>query len=68
MATNCPRCDDSGTEMASGSPIPGTWEVYRCRHCNYVWRSTENLADIHKYDQSLVDRVVSAWPQIKGRS
>ena len=65
MAQNCPRCDDPGTEKVSDSPITGTWEVYRCQHCNYVWRSTENVADIHKYDQSLVDRVVPAWPQLK---
>jgi len=65
MAKNCPRCDEAGTEKVSDSPIPGIWEVYRCRHCNFVWRSTENLAGIHKYDRSLVDRVVPAWPQLK---
>ena len=67
MAGNCPRCDDPGTEKVSDSPLPGTWEVYRCTHCNFVWRSTENLAGIHRYDQSLVDRVVPAWPQLKTR-
>ena len=67
MARNCPRCDDSKTEKISDSPIKGVWEVYRCKQCNYVWRSTETLADIHKYDQSLVDRVVPNWPQLKRR-
>ena len=57
----CPRCDDARTEKASDSPVAGVWEVYRCTRCNFVWRSTERLAGIHKYDQSLIDRVTPWW-------
>jgi hypothetical protein len=64
MLTPCPRCDDPRTEKVSDSPIPGVWEVYRCTHCNYVWRSSEKLSGIHKYDQALVDRVTPWWPQL----
>ena len=51
----CPRCDDANIVKISDSPKLGVWEVYRCRRCNYVWRSTEKLDHIEKYDQGLVD-------------
>ena len=52
----CPRCDNANIEKIADSPKVGVWEVYRCTHCNYVWRSTENLDNIHKYDPELVER------------
>jgi len=54
--STCPRCDDSHIEKIANSPKKGVWEVYRCTRCNYVWRSTENLDGIHKYDPELVER------------
>lgn len=64
MTAPCPRCDDPRTEKASDSPVPGVWEVYRCTRCNYVWRSSEKLSGIHKYDRDLVDKVTPWWPQL----
>ena len=52
----CPRCDDTHIEKIADSPKEGVWKAYRCTHCNYVWRSTETLDNIHKYDQELVNR------------
>lgn len=52
--SSCPRCDDKGIKKIADSPKPGVWEVYRCTRCNYVWRSTEKLDTIHKYDEELV--------------
>lgn len=54
--SKCPRCDDSSIEKIADSPKKGVWEVYRCIHCNYVWRTTENLEGIHKYDAELAER------------
>jgi hypothetical protein len=67
MSAPCPRCDDRNTQKAADSPVPSAWTVTRCTRCNYVWRSTETLSGIHRYDQSLVDRVTPWWPQIKRR-
>ena len=37
----CPRCDqDEGTRLFE-APSDGSWELYRCRHCDFVWRNTE---------------------------
>jgi len=58
---SCPRCDDTRTEQVAVSPVPGVWEVFRCQHCNYVWRSTEELTGIAKYDQQVVDRAHAPW-------
>lgn len=51
----CPRCDDANIVKIADSPKLGVWEVYRCHRCNYVWRSTEKLHNIQKYDKGLVD-------------
>ena len=52
----CPRCDDAKIEKIADSPKVGVWEVYRCHRCNYVWRSTESLDHIHKFDEELMKR------------
>ena len=52
---SCPRCDRTDTEKVADSSVAGVFEVYRCRDCNYVWRNTENLAGIQKYDAELVE-------------
>ncbi len=44
----CPRCYSSATIKAGESPVKGKFEVYRCKKCNYVWRSTEDLSGIAK--------------------
>ena len=37
----CPRCDkDEGIKFFE-APKDGSWELYRCRYCDFVWRSTE---------------------------
>ena len=59
--SSCPRCDDAGIEQVAESPVPRVWGVFRCRRCNYVWRSTEKLTDIAKYDQQVVDRAHAPW-------
>jgi len=37
----CPRCDkDEGIKLFE-APKDGSWEIYRCQYCDFVWRSTE---------------------------
>jgi len=37
----CPRCDqDEGIQFYE-APKDRAWELYRCQHCDFVWRSTE---------------------------
>jgi len=38
---NCPRCDDHRAEKIFEAPENAVWEVYRCPHCYFVWRNTE---------------------------
>ena len=57
----CPRCDTSQIEKVADSPIKGRWEVYRCRECNYVWRSTEDLTGIDKRIEYLRKTAVHFW-------
>ena len=47
-ALSCPRCDSVQTTKVADSPVQGKWEAYRCKECNYVWRSTEDLSNITK--------------------
>ena len=44
----CPRCDSADTLKIADSPVQDKFEIYRCTSCNYVWRSTEDLSEIHK--------------------
>jgi len=37
----CPRCDKDETFKFFEAPEDGSWELYRCRFCNFIWRSTE---------------------------
>ncbi|MEW6663990.1 MAG: non-oxidative hydroxyarylic acid decarboxylases subunit D [Thermodesulfobacteriota bacterium] len=37
----CPRCDQDEGIKFYGAPVDGAWELYRCRHCDFVWRNTE---------------------------
>ncbi len=47
-APACPRCDSGDTLKVADSPVKGKFEIYRCEACNYVWRSTEDLANVTK--------------------
>ncbi len=61
----CPRCDNNQIKKIADSPKKGVWEVYRCTYCNYVWRTTENLDNIHKYDEELGKRAQRPFREIK---
>ncbi len=37
----CPRCDKDEALKFFEAPEDGSWELYRCRYCNFIWRSTE---------------------------
>ena len=38
----CVRClEDSVKVVAKAPDGSGAWEIYKCDHCNYGWRSTE---------------------------
>ena len=37
----CPRCDKNEGLKCSDAPKEGSWEMYRCQYCDFVWRSTE---------------------------
>jgi uncharacterized Zn finger protein len=60
-ASACPRCGSGQTEKVADSPVKGEWEVYRCRECNYVWRSTEDLTGIDKRIEYLRKTAVHFW-------
>ena len=57
----CPRCDSSEIEKTADSPIKGKWEIYRCKGCHYVWRSTEDLTGIDKRVEYLRKTAVHFW-------
>ena len=57
----CPRCDSSQVVKIADSPVKGKWDVYRCKECNYVWRSTEDLTNIAKKVNYWRDNVLSYW-------
>ena len=47
----CPRCDrDEGIKFYE-APEDGSWELYRCQRCDFVWRSSEKeeIRDRHLY-------------------
>ncbi len=48
----CPRCDSDDAGLLVRAPVGGVWEVYRCRTCDYTWRSTESkdIIDSTTYD------------------
>ena len=37
----CPRCDQEEGIKIFEAPKDGSWELYRCQRCDFVWRSTE---------------------------
>ena len=59
--TACPRCDSDQVVKIADSPVKDKWQVYRCRECNYVWRSTEDLTDIARKVGYWKDNVLSYW-------
>lgn len=44
----CPRCQNPQTAKVAESPVKGVFEIYRCKNCNFVWRSTEDLGQLQK--------------------
>ncbi len=57
----CPRCDSNQTEKIADSPVQGKWEAYRCKACNYVWRSTEDLTGIDKRVDYWRETAIRYW-------
>ena len=49
----CPRCDSDTVEFLIKAPEKGIWEIYKCKTCNFTWRSTEpeDITDPGKYDK-----------------
>jgi hypothetical protein len=50
---NCVRCLEGEVEIVARAPDgSGAWEIYRCKRCNYGWRSTEpeNITDPSRRD------------------
>ena len=37
----CPRCDQDEGMKFFEAPKDRSWELYRCQHCDFVWRNTE---------------------------
>ena len=44
---NCARYDHTAIYTVAHSPVSGVWEVYGCRRCFYIWRSTEQIGRAH---------------------
>ena len=38
----CPRCDKDEAYKFFEAPKDRIWELYRCRFCDFAWRSTED--------------------------
>lgn len=38
---DCPRCDQKGSIRFFEAPEDQSWKMYRCPHCDFVWRDTE---------------------------
>lgn len=38
---DCPRCEKAEATKIFEAPQDGAWELYRCPHCYFIWRSTE---------------------------
>jgi hypothetical protein len=43
LTLTCPRCYSDQTLKICDSPIEGSWEVFGCKNCSFLWRSTEDL-------------------------
>lgn len=41
MNRKCLRCDKKSYTCIGESPVQGKWQLFRCDHCSFVWRSTE---------------------------
>lgn len=49
----CVRCLENAARVVAKAPDgSGAWEIYKCDHCNYGWRSTEqeNITVVEKRD------------------
>ncbi len=50
----CVRCLEDKVRVVAVAPDgSGAWEIYKCDHCNYGWRSTEQetVTVVSKRDQ-----------------
>jgi hypothetical protein len=47
----CPRCDQDEGMKFFEAPKDRSWELYRCQHCDFVWRNTEKeeITNRHLY-------------------
>jgi hypothetical protein len=59
----CPRCNkEEGTKFFE-APQDKSWELYRCRYCDFVWRSTEKEyiknKDLYPLDFKLTEDHIS---------
>ena len=59
--STCPRCDTSQVVKIADSPVKGKWEAYRCKECNYVWRSTEDTTNVGKKIKYWRETVARFW-------
>ncbi|MDA4129173.1 MAG: vanillic acid non-oxidative decarboxylation protein [Thaumarchaeota archaeon] len=65
MNSTCPRCGGDMIHKVSDSPVAGAWEIFGCKHCNFLWRSTENLKGIIKVTDADMKEAIYLY---KGRS
>jgi vanillate/4-hydroxybenzoate decarboxylase subunit D len=61
----CPRCSSESTSKVCDSPVAGTWEVFGCKECNFLWRSTEDLTGVLKLKEEDVRDAIWLY---KGKS
>ncbi len=54
MSKDCMRCGKTDcVEVVAKAPDgSGAWEIYKCKYCNFGWRSTEpeKILDAKKWD------------------
>ena len=48
----CPRCENEKAAFFMKSPVGDSWELYKCRNCGFMWRTSEeeDLRDPKTYN------------------
>jgi hypothetical protein len=62
----CPRCGSPDTTLVADSPVEGTWKMFGCNHCTYLWRNIETLEGIRTVTEEEIEAAVLDFPPPSG--